>query len=196
MSAESRDAVLRETLSILARGYAGRCPPEWAYNGPPDFVLQHGEIFDPIPLPDGYEYWPEKACFGNALMLAELSDLTYVEGYALGPADFPIHHAWAVDADGRLIDVTWRALREDTEQRVPMPGGAYLGIRFAIGRADDAIWNGDATVLDDWKRGWPILCDPWKGEDWNREWEPSEALGIVRAQDRAAALALVHREQF
>lgn len=191
----AREDALRETLRILARGYASRCPPKWVYDGPPDFVLQHGEVFDPIPLPNEFEYGPEKACFGNSLMLAEFLGLTYVEGYAFGPADFPIHHAWNVDDEGRLIDVTWSAISEETGERMPMPGAAYLGVRFSIGRADDATWNGDASVLDDWKRGWPILCEPWTGEDFEREWEPSEALAILRAKDRRAARELIARER-
>ena len=35
---------------------------------------------------------------------------------------------------------------------------------FSAARAHDCTWHGDATVLDDFNRGWPLLREPWAGE--------------------------------
>lgn len=150
------------------------------YRGPADFILQHGEEFEPQALPEEYEYGAPKLCFANALILAATSGLVYVQGYAFGPFGLPIPHAWNVDAEGGLVDTTWQSEETDSGLRVPMPGSAYLGVRFSVGRADDALWNGDADVVDDWQRRWPLLREPWTGEDFEREWEPTEALRTIR----------------
>jgi hypothetical protein len=159
------------TADLASKGFA--------YTSAEDFVLQHGEWFEPIPLPSEYEYGPPKSCFGTAIALSTMHGLTYVEGYGYyGGAGFPIPHAWNTDAEGRLIDATWGAFETETpSNRVPMPDAAYLGIRFSVGRADDATWNGDGSVLDDWKRRWPIFKHRWEGEDFDREWpNPSPML--------------------
>jgi hypothetical protein len=80
-----------------------------------------------------------------------------------------VQHAWAEDPRGRMWELTW-----------PVPGAAYRGVRFHHGRADHATWYGDATVLDDPNRDHPLLREAWTGEDWNREWEPSEVLAEMR----------------
>lgn len=178
VTVDPRLDALREGLGSLV--WPARMLDTYTYRGPADFVLQHGEAFEPIALPDEYEYGAPKLCFGNAIALAMLRGLTYVEGYAIGPHGIAIHHAWNTDDEGRLIDVTWSALWDDG-RRWPIPDAAYLGVRFSLGRADDATWHGDATVLDDYKRRWPLLKAPWEGEDWEREWpNPSPPLQRLR----------------
>lgn len=128
----------------------------YEYSCAEDFVLQHGEWFDPTPLPDAYEFGPEKMCYWTSMGLAEQFDnLTYVEGFGYWRgAGFAIPHAWCVDDAGRLIDATWR--REEGEY-------AYLGVRFSLNRAIEADQHG-GSVLDDWPRKWPIFKAPWQGE--------------------------------
>jgi len=48
-------------------------------------------------------------------------------------------------------------------------------------RADDATWNGDASVLDDFRRDHPLFKQPWPGEDWSRQWPHSERITLLRA---------------
>lgn len=61
------------------------------------------------PVPEGVPAGVKQYCFYNALMLAmENPDYTYVEGYAYYM--IPIHHAWVVDTDGKVIDNTWSDL--------------------------------------------------------------------------------------
>jgi hypothetical protein len=162
--AAARD--LRRMLANLRRAW-GSSHPEFVYRGPMDFVLRHGRSYVPQPLPKPYRVGAQKMCFGNAIIVAASYGLAYVEGYALAPTiRFPIHHAWNADADGNLVDTTWAGT-----------GAAYLGVAFALGRADEATWDGDGTVLDDFKRRWPLLREPWTGE---HEWPESERIVAIR----------------
>lgn len=147
-----------------------------AYRGPADFVLREGQVYRPRQTPD--LVGAPRACYGNSIALAAIYGFRYVEGYAVDPglARTVIHHAWNLDDDGLLVDSTWANC-----------GLAYLGVEFALGRADDATWNGDATTLDDHNRGWPVLREPWPGEDFERAWEPSEMLAPILAGDREKA---------
>jgi hypothetical protein len=75
-----------------------------------EFFLRNGREFYPQLLPVKYRRRPIKACFYNARQLVLRSKaLRYAEGYAIG-ADLPllIHHAWAVDEQGRVVDPTLR----------------------------------------------------------------------------------------
>jgi hypothetical protein len=125
-----------------------------AYNGPADFVLQHGSKYVPTKY-DARKYGvgAPAMCFGNSIAHCGLSGLLYVEGYALSPFGKVILHAWNTNAQGELIDTTWRN-----------SGLAYCGVVFSLERADDATWNGDACVLDDHKRNYPLFASRWPGE--------------------------------
>jgi hypothetical protein len=60
-------------------------------------LLEHGRPFAGIARPKGYHLKPTKNCFMNAMRLAT-NDFdvrgTYVEGYAMAPSGWPVHHAW------------------------------------------------------------------------------------------------------
>lgn len=147
----------------MAQGFEGL-----AYRGAPDFVLKHGRFFEPKPKPAAYPKMAPKMCFGNSILIAARYGLRYVEGYACAKAAtmLPIMHAWNIDDDGSLVDTTWGD-----------QGAAYMGVIFAVERADDATWEGDASILDDYKRGWPIFRQPWTGE---HTWPDSDRLRICR----------------
>jgi hypothetical protein len=153
-----------ETVSDVAP-----LPPGLHYRLMWDFVLRHGTWYEPRPYPANLREGLIKYCFGNSILLSAAHGFRYVEGFALLPppysAGVPIHHAWNVDAFGALIDSTWNN-----------EGIAYLGVEFSLERADDATWNGDASVLNDHKRGFPLFREPWTGEDWKREWPASDRL--------------------
>lgn len=152
--------------------------PGMLYRGPADFVLAHGEWFD---IEHCHTMFPQQ-CYQNAIIMAESQDCTYVEGFAVSPSmalmqelgmryEGPqvVQHAWVVAPSGTPVEVTW-----------PVPGQAYRGVRFHHGRADDATWNGDACVLDDSNRDYPLFRQAWTGEDWSRVWEPTEGLELIR----------------
>lgn len=164
------------------------------YRGPADFVLREGSWWKPAP--HDLMMGQAKRCYGNSIAGVVLHGLRYVEGYAIGEVNMPIHHAWNVDADGRVVDLTWPNTR-------PLRGLAYLGVEFALWRADDCTWNGDATVLDDWVRGWPLLRERWRGETEPPEgWEPSVLLRAAQEQvagrelEAAILLANARREAY
>ena len=63
----------------------------------------------PAPLPCGAERGVPKSCFMNAThaLLAD-GGLDYCEGVGFTPGlPFGFLHAWAVDADGNVVDPTW-----------------------------------------------------------------------------------------
>ncbi len=101
-----------------------------------DFILEHGSFYRRKVLPGVhmgetkdepgvFKPGVPQHCYRNSLLLV-LADarLTYVEGYAFTDAGYyynygPTPHAWAVNADNEVIDVTW-----------PDPGFAYCGVPF------------------------------------------------------------------
>jgi hypothetical protein len=164
-------------LVRLAEAAAGCTPrPGLVYQSAAGFLLRHGDWHrEHAPAP-GDEGAP-KCCYGNAIaMCVKYPGVRYVEGYALAPSSaggLPIPHAWNLDAAGRLIDITWRCR-----------GLAYLGVVFALERADDATWNGDASILDDCYRGYPLFQAPWRGEISWAGYRPSD---VLRAMQRKVA---------
>jgi hypothetical protein len=73
------------------------------------FILKHG--IEGTAIKHRYKMRRLKQCFKNAthLVLYDETGLRYCEGYAIRK-DFPvpIHHAWALDENNGVIDVTWR----------------------------------------------------------------------------------------
>ena len=136
-----------------------------------DFVLRHGTWYEPRAYPPSLGQGAAKQCFGNSIMLSLVKGYRYVEGFALSPVP---RHAGAPRLErgcfNALIDSTWCNR-----------GIAYLGVEFAIERADAATWDGDASVLDDHRRGHPLFTQPWAGEDWSRKWPESERIALIRA---------------
>lgn len=111
--------------------------------GPADLLLQHGQWYEPSS--NGctcnlaktrrkthlasclLQRGEPKQCFYNASIRAMRHGLRYVEGYAT--SIIPVHHAWVLDASGKVLEVTW-----------DKPGSAYFGIEF------------DPKHVIDWKR--------------------------------------------
>jgi hypothetical protein len=174
------DAAARATGDLRQEGYA--------YANPFDFLRQHGRWYPPMPLPRGVRRGERHMCYGNALLCAALRDLTYVEGYAsLRLRDQRVAmflHAWVTDGDGRLYELTW-----------PSPGLAYCGVAFSLERADEATWRGDACILDDHHRGWPLLRSPWRGEPVLTRWPDSPYLTLVRQGRLREAYAWVREHR-
>jgi len=149
----------------------------WVYSSPQRFVLTHGVTGAPHPVPPGMWQGRPRCCFDNAITVAMLYDIPYIEGYALLGLDgqtLALHHAWNLDAHGRVIDVTWH----------PYVGLAYLGVQFAPERADEATWNFDGTILEDDKRRYPLLREPWHGEPPGVVWPHSPRLDRIRRMKR------------
>jgi hypothetical protein len=154
------DETLRRSLELLRS--SAEWPDGYVYRGAADFVLRHGSFYEARLCGKPAN---NRACFGNSLVIAELLGWRYVEGFALNLFGLPIHHAWIVDVGGQALELTWAAL-----------GSGYMGVEFDPLRADDATWNGDASVLDDWKRGYPLFKQPWTGEPELSTFTPTEVM--------------------
>lgn len=165
----------RDQDGLIRRGYE--------YAGIHEFVLREGTWFPAPTTPHRYPQGRPKACYGNAINIAAFYGLPYVEGFAASAVvpSLPVHHAWNLDGDGCVVDTTWGAYDDEGNCIVPI-GVAYCGVEFSVERADDATWNQDATVIDDWEHNWPLLREKWTGEDPGREWPASIRLQAIRAQ--------------
>lgn len=173
-----RDLLRAELQALAAFGAERWRAAGFAYDGSWGFVLEHGVAWSgELTMPAGILPGAPRMCFGNAIAVAVVEGLRYVEGFAMhSRIPLPIHHAWNLDADDRPVDVTWAPMAAE----LGLGPVAYLGVEFSVERADDATWNGDANVLDDDQRGWPILRQPWEGEPDDIEWPPSDRLTGLR----------------
>lgn len=101
-------------------------------------VMEQGRFWTPAPKPDNVKAGTPKQCFDNAYKLASRrSDLRYVEGWALGI--IPVHHAWCVDAEGNVIDNTWRSHG--------FMGASYFGMVVGLNVVKAARDKGNASAF-------------------------------------------------
>ena len=121
-----------------------------------DFVLTHGRQYTPQPKPDEFKWMRTRDCFGNAWTLAERhTELTYVEGFAISGMRMPMHHAWVVDAEGGVIDTTWRE-----------PGTEYFGVPFPLIFVAKMIGtSGQTGIIDNAVDDWSLLRNGYSPPD-------------------------------
>jgi len=159
--------LLREALIENAKQYP--LLPGLCYTSAYDFVAQHGIDYQPQRWRAGREsIGAARLCFGNAIRYAGQYGLKYIEGFAVAPSGEVILHGWNTYA-GTLFDSTWANT-----------GVVYLGVEFSLERADDASWNGDASVLNDDKRNYPVFQKRWEGEDYGLKWPYSDRVEAFR----------------
>lgn len=158
---------VRDALRDLAAKYL--LLPGLVYTSPYDFLAQHGVDYRPTPWSFAYTQGAQKQCYGNAINLAAKYKLRYIEGVALAPDGQVILHGWNATATNDLVDATWCNT-----------GLSYLGVEFSVERGDDATWNGDAHVLNDENRNYPVFQQQWQGEDYTIRWPHSDRLEALR----------------
>lgn len=164
--------------------YTASLGPNLIYRYGWDFILQHGKSYKIVPIPKGVKQGARKQCFGNAIVLAVFNGWKYIEGYAMtSQVSIPIQHAWNETPSGELVDNTWMN-----------QGAAYLGVEFSVERADDATWNGDGSILNDYRRRYPLFQKPWTGEDFSIQWPHSKRLELMRAGKYVEVMELMERE--
>jgi hypothetical protein len=120
-----------------------------AYASFEEFVLTHGQVFEPPlrPRPKGVRNGTDKMCFRNAGHVAldhDRDGWQYVEGYGIGI--IPAHHAWVLDADGNVVETTWKE-----------SGSAYFGVVFP-----DDLWKLTINLTGVWGvLGEFLLAEPY-----------------------------------
>jgi hypothetical protein len=149
-------------LAFLAPHYEG----DLHYRGDLDLVLREGREYQPARFEEfDYPRGAERKCFVNAFHLADAHpELTYVEGFASKRSE-PIHHAWCVTEDGRVVDPTWQQHDGDPEPEQ----WEYLGVPFELAFVDEITdRKGTYAVFDDYT----IYASPLPGgavKDWKEE---------------------------
>ena len=127
---------------------------KFLYSGLEHFTLMHGAAWTPAELPLDIPVGEARMCFKNAfeLVMGDPRRYHYVEGYASGY--IPVHHAWAVDQQGRVVDPTW----SDRRPGNPVTGRIYVGTSFNFRYVVNTLnETKQYSVLDQWMIGWPIL---------------------------------------
>lgn len=95
------------------------------------FFQEHARFYTPAPKPRSIKRGPAKQCFWTCqeyVLDRPKTKLVYVEGYGISGTmltrhpggGFAMTHAWLVDPEGRVVDLTW-PLSEH---------GAYYGVPF------------------------------------------------------------------
>ena len=185
------DGVLRSVLyhhDQCSRRHYGRLGA--AYSSPYDLVLTHGQPYRPRIL-EPTRRGHAKRCFANAILAALTPDqhAIYIEGYALlsvgGQPPVMFNHAWVEVPDtGKAYELTW-----------PIAGLAYLGIAFSAERAHEATWYGDGSVMQDAKRGYPLLQQPWVSEEGYCHAPADFWITCMRAGNYATAMEWMTQQQ-
>jgi hypothetical protein len=105
-----------------------------------EFLLHKGVDCQAQALPKRYSRMIPKQCFRNAAQLVQRrKGLQYCEGYFLRPdIGIPIHHAWAIDQENRVIDPTL----DDPE------AGEFIGYPMALAMRKQWISKHSYSVLD------------------------------------------------
>ncbi len=144
------------------------------------FVLEHGREWTASSLQEKspIKRGAPRQCFANSqAILAKLltkgleEDYTYVEGYASsGDLNFilPVHHAWLVDREGRVIDVTWNTPE----------ASVYFGVPFRSCYVFEMIekTSGYHSLIDHFPSKWELLQHPSKAKTAIINWEENVVL--------------------
>ena len=144
------------------------------------FVLEHGREWTPTQLQEKtpIKRGVPKQCFANSqAILVKLlkkgitDDYTYVEGYASsGDLGFllPVHHAWLVDREGQVIDVTWN--KPETS--------VYFGVPFRSDYVFELIERTSRyhSLIDHFPSKWELLKTPSDAKKAIVNWEANVVL--------------------
>jgi hypothetical protein len=77
------------------------------YSNVYEMVLDLGQSFPTISTVK-YKQGQIKACYENSLQLSKKHGFIYCEGFAVSKiAGFPLEHAWCIDGDKKVVDITW-----------------------------------------------------------------------------------------
>lgn len=126
-----------------------------------EFLSEHGKAYQGTRWTKfrgtGYHKMKIRHCFANTWKACSWNDeLKYCEGFACAGV-IPVHHAWAIDPEGRVVDFTWR---ESVQSNLPPEEWDYFGITFDLDKLARILRGKDT---------WSILFDlPYADEDVSR----------------------------
>lgn len=176
----ARPSELEEILARFVRanpyGMRDRKDEGRAFQTMQEFVLRNGRSVRPTQLTRAEREYVRACvervpdlraaeCFSNSQRVFLYGDIeqrfTYAEGYALTVDE--VLHGWLM-LDGKVVDVS-EPLKAELARSRGLPEWTspreYFGVEFPD-RSYVAKKGGLASLIDDWKRGWPLLC----GEQW------------------------------
>lgn len=141
-------------------------PEGYAYVSMNDFLARHAKAYKARRLPREYGRGVMGGCFWNSYSLArDHPELTYCEGVACAGMIFNYnHHAWCIDRDEKVVDVTWPVGERDFA-RVKDCG--YFGVAFPmeVARAMRALHaKGQFSVFDEPRHKFPMFHRPYDPE--------------------------------
>ncbi len=120
----SMEEELLKYLHLIASLRSERFPTWKSYEA---FVLCHGQFYTPGPRPSSIKKETNRQCFKNAADLVfRHPELTYVEGWGFNM--IPIHHAWCVTSEGKVVDPTWKEPESCIYFGVAFPGNILTAI--------------------------------------------------------------------
>lgn len=133
------------------------------YLGAEDFVLREGRQYEvDYSALNRYGVGKMKHCYSNAFDLVSHHpdlNLTYIEGFA--STVIPVLHAWVVDKDGLIADVTWE-MKDRKKEFYPT---GYYGVAFSQKQCWEVMnKSGQYGLLDAWQAGWPLFKKKFKRE--------------------------------
>jgi len=130
-----------ETM-ILSTKNSGRKLPGTKYSHPDEFFREHGKFFESQELTEeeaktveqavgnGRDF-KKKQCFYNSQVIAQQSELKYVEGFCY-TGMFPMAHAWN-SINGKVVDVTLYHRNGGLPILGTFPEGwEYFGVDFPV----------------------------------------------------------------
>ena len=111
-------------------------------------LQKDGQFFTPLKhRPPQYPLMKIRDCFRNAYIMLQKPELEYVEGIAYSGI-MPVHHAWNVDKDGNVVDVTWRTRGKLSKFG---EGREYFGIIIPRDVLDKALYAVKPYTYGYWK---------------------------------------------
>lgn len=112
----------------------------------PMLFSRYGRRFTNQPLPKAFRRMRAKDCYHNAfrLLSRDPASLTYCEGL-IDPAIIETH-AWVVDAEGNVIDPTWKFDASREYVGIPFRSDYVFRTVLELGMHDSLLWFGLAEL--------------------------------------------------